>query len=169
VEDEAARLRKRSRSLLNGALSRAERYLDIIEKELERERVPADLAFLPLVESGFRPDVYGLGGAGLWQLSGHTARRYGLSVARRGDERRDPVKSSRAAARYLRDLFDEFGEWDLALAAYNAGPGRVKQALARMPKATFWELADRRLLPSITRDFVPQVLACGVVGRQLVS
>jgi membrane-bound lytic murein transglycosylase D len=138
----------------------------MIEQELGEHGVPAELAYLPMVESRFRPDAVGRRAVGLWQFTRSTARKYGLTVNRSVDERRDPAKSTRAAARYLRDLYDQFESWDLALAAYNAGPGRVHRALRRRPEATFFELASHRLLPPITRRYVPKVLAIALIGPQ---
>lgn len=156
----------RGRITLTTSLSRGLDFIPMIERELSEHGVPAELAYLPMVESRFRPDAVGRTAVGLWQFTRSTARLYGLRVDRSVDERRDPAKSSRAAARYLRDLYDQFESWDLALAAYNAGPARVRRALKRRPSATFFELARHRLLPPITRRYVPKVLAISVIGTQ---
>lgn len=154
------------RITLTTSLSRSLDFIPMIERELSEHGVPPELAYLPMVESRFRPDAVGRTAVGLWQFTRSTARLYGLRVDRSVDERRDPAKSSRAAARYLRDLYDQFESWDLALAAYNAGPARVRRALKRRPSATFFELARHRLLPPITRRYVPKVLAISVIGTQ---
>jgi len=148
------------------ALARSGRYIDIIERELEKEGVPSELAFLPAVESHFSTQAEGAGTVGLWQFTSGTARRYGLLVTPQVDERRDPELASRAAARMLRDLYDQFGRWGLVLAAYNAGPGRVQKALDRNPGADVWQLLDRGHLPKHTRKYVPKVLAVAAIANE---
>lgn len=111
------------------------------------------------VESGFNPwAVSPKGAAGLWQFMPETARRYGLEVHPKHDERFLPLKSAQAAARYLRDLQAQFGDWLLALAAYNAGEGRVQSLIDRTGIRDFWTMARRRLLPRETIEYVPKVL-----------
>jgi hypothetical protein len=141
-------------------VARGTGYLPRLRAIVEEEGVPSSLALLPVVESGFRngasaPD----GGRGLWQLRPQTARRFGLVVGARRDDRLHPERATRAAARYLRLLHDHYGDWPLALAAYNAGEGRVDRALIRRPGASFWELAEHRHLPRVSRDYVPRFLA----------
>jgi len=115
---------------------------------------------VPAVESGRRPHVRGRHGErGIWQIRPATARRIGLRVSTMRDDRLDLERSTRAAARYLAGLHARYGTWPLALAAYNAGEGRVDRALARNPQAAFWELAERRALPAHSRTYVPKVLA----------
>lgn len=148
------------------ALERSGRYMEIIARELEREGVPTSLAFLPAVESHFSCNAEGPGTVGLWQFTRGTAQRYGLTVNSQVDERRDPERASRAAARMLRDLYDQFGRWGLAIAAYNAGPARVQQALERHPGADVWQLLDRGSLPAHTRKYVPKVLAVAAIASE---
>jgi len=164
VVERVAWMLGRGRRTLRTSLMRGLEFVPMIEREFGERGVPAELAYLPVVESCFLPDATGRSAVGLWQFTRSTARKYGLTVDRRIDERRDPAKSTRAAARYLRDLYDQFQSWDLALAAYNAGPGRVRRALRRKPRAGFFELAEGRLLPPITRRYVPKVLAVSVIG-----
>jgi hypothetical protein len=122
--------------------------------------LPPSLALLPVIESGFRPHARSRdGGAGLWQFQRATARRFGLEVSRRRDQRLDPERSTRAAIRYLAMLHARYDDWMLALAAYNAGEGRVDRALKRRPGATVWELAAHQHLPSRTADYVGRFLA----------
>ena len=122
--------------------------------------VPRDLAVVPAVESNYRVTARGRHGElGLWQLRPATARRFGLVVSRRRDERVAIEASTRAAARYLALLHERYDDWALALAAYNAGEGRVDRALRRLPGATFWELAEHKALPAVSRDYVPRIFA----------
>jgi len=127
---------------------------------LVAQGLPPELSAVPAVESHYRPTARGHHGElGLWQLRPGTARRFGLQVSKARDERIQIDPSTRAAARYLSFLHARYDDWPLALAAYNAGPTRVDRALARRPGASFWDLAERRALPAISRDYVPKVLA----------
>lgn len=166
VAERIEKMLGRGRITLTTSLERSLDYIPMIEREFSEHGVPAALAYLPMVESRFRPDAVGRTAVGLWQFTRSTARLYGLKVNPRIDERRDPAKSSRAAAKYLRDLYDQFESWDLALAAYNAGPARVRRALRHRPEASFFELAQHRLLPPITRGYVPKVLAISLIGPE---
>jgi hypothetical protein len=142
------------------SLTRGAAYLPRLCAILGEQGLPADLALLPVVESGFWPTARGRSGErGLWQLRRATARRFGLVVNARRDDRLRPERATRAAARYLVFLYARYGEWPLALAAYNAGERRVDRALARGRRADFWQLADRRLLPRTSREYVPHFLA----------
>lgn len=127
---------------------------------LQNEGLPAKILNVAAVESGFNPAALSPKGAlGLWQLMPETARRYGLEVSAHRDERSDPVKSTYAAASYMKDLYAQFGDWPLALAAYNAGEDRIQQALNRFGARDFWTLSARSALPEETRRYVPAVLA----------
>jgi membrane-bound lytic murein transglycosylase D len=158
---ELARERRRS---LGQTLARSSPYRLMVHRELQAQGVPIELASVPTVESAWIPNALGRWVAGLWQFTRDTARAYGLTVDQRVDQRRDPELSTRAAASYLRDLYDRFGRWDLALAGYNAGPARVEQALRIRPGATFFELSEKGLLPETTRRYVPDVLATALVA-----
>ena len=123
------------------------------------EGVPLELLVVAEVESGFNPLALSPKGArGPWQLMPATAERFGLRVDGQMDERIQPERSTRAAARYLRELYEQFGDWLLALAAYNAGEQRVAEAIERGGTRNFWLLAQRRLLPEETRRYVPAVV-----------
>jgi transglycosylase-like protein with SLT domain len=127
---------------------------------LAEEGVPPEMVAVPAVESRLRPFVRGRHGErGIWQIRPATGRRLGLQIGAGRDDRLDLERSTRAAARYLARLHRRYGSWPLALAAYNAGEGRVNRALARHPKAAFWDLAERRALPNHSRTYVPKVLA----------
>jgi soluble lytic murein transglycosylase-like protein len=142
------------------ALARYNSYRDILTRILIEEKLPLEVLSVALVESGFNPLALSPKGArGIWQLMPDTARRYGLTVAPGDDHRTHPELATRAAARYLQDLHRMFGDWELALAAYNAGEGRVQRAIELAGARDFNELARRKLLPLETRNYVPAVLA----------
>ena len=122
--------------------------------------MPQELAYLPLIESGFRTQAVSRAGAvGPWQFIRTTGQRYGLRIDQYVDERRDPVKSTHAAARYLKDLYDMFGNWHLSLAAYNTGEGHINRILGRGVADDFWQMSDRGYLYQETENYVPQFLA----------
>ena len=145
-------------------LRRADAFFPMIEGQLVVYGLPRELAFVPMVESVFQPEAQGRRALGLWQFTAATARAYGLRVDGSLDERRDPVKSTAAAVRYLRDLHERFGSWELALAAYNAGPSRVRRAMRARPGANFWELSEAKLLPPVTRRYVPKVIGSALLA-----
>jgi hypothetical protein len=131
-----------------------------LSRILESEGIPQEMASVVMVESGGRSTALSPKGAlGLWQLMPDTARRYGLVVTPSRDERLDVERSTRAAAHYLRDLYQQFGSWPVALAAYNAGEQRVQRAVERAGTADFIQLSSLRLLPQETRNYVPAVLS----------
>jgi soluble lytic murein transglycosylase-like protein len=131
-----------------------------VDEILRRQGLPAQLISVVAVESGFKPWALSPKGAlGLWQLMPDTARRYGLVVNNQRDDRRDPSKSTTAAAQYLKDLYGQFGNWLLTLAAYNAGEKRVQNAVDRFGTRDFWTLSARLALPDETRRYVPAVLS----------
>jgi membrane-bound lytic murein transglycosylase D len=147
-------------------LARSGRYLPMIRRILKRHALPPELAYLALVESGYNPQARSPAEAvGLWQFIAETARRYGLKVNGQVDERLDPEKSTRAAARYLKDLYRQFGCWYLAVASYNAGENRVEGAMRRTERKDFWALAQQRRLPQETCKFVPQFIAAALIAR----
>jgi membrane-bound lytic murein transglycosylase D len=137
---------------------RGGRYFPEVQRMVDEAGLPPEVAFLPTLESGYRSDVHGIGGSGLWQLGASTARRYGLVVTRGRDDRLNPKLSTQAAIRHLRYLYERYDDWPLALAAYNAGEGRVDRALRLSPGASFWDLAERGRLPRITCAYVPRLL-----------
>jgi membrane-bound lytic murein transglycosylase D len=156
----------RGRGVLDRALTRAGLYSDMIRRVLKEEGVPQDLIYLAEAESGFHPVALSHAGArGLWQFMSSRARGYGLERNWWVDERQDPEKSTRAAARHLKDLYKEFGDWYLAMAAYNSGPLTVMQAVQRTGYADFWELYRRNVLPAETRNYVPIIIAVAIMAK----
>ncbi len=144
----------------SGALWRMSRIRPTLQRILAEEGVPPRFAAVVLIESGANPKALSPKAArGLWQFVPETAQRYGLVVSQQRDDRNDLLKSTRAAARYLRDLYQRFGDWRLALAAYNAGEGALWQAIERGGSFNFQLLSDRKLIPAETRGYVPAVLA----------
>ena len=142
------------------SLIRSGRYRKLIDQALEEHQLPKGLAYLPVIESAYLPKLTSRAGAhGIWQFMPDTAREYGLRVDWWIDERADPERSTRAAAAYLKDLHRMFGDWSLALAAYNCGPGRVRRTLKEAEASSFWELLDNGLLPKETRGYVPTFFA----------
>ena len=142
------------------SVARGARYLDRLRQIVADAGIPPTLALLPVIESSFQPHARGVADCiGLWQLGADTARRFGLQVNEQRDDRLDPVRSTRAAARYLRLLHDRYGDWPLALAAYNAGEGRIDRALLHHPGATLWDLADGHQVPRMSFDYVSRFLA----------
>jgi Transglycosylase SLT domain len=148
-------------------LDRSSRYIGMIQGVLRDHGLPEDLFATVMIESGFNPAAVSRAGAkGLWQFMATTARRYGLRVDRWVDERLDPEKSTRAAARYMRDLYTMFGSWPLVHAAYNGGEGRVSRAVQALRTTDFWELARGALLADETKKFVAAVQAAALIVRE---
>jgi membrane-bound lytic murein transglycosylase D len=158
----------RGRGTFERAFARSGRYHDMIVSILKQEGVPQDLIYLAQAESGFHPLAVSRAGArGIWQFMGSRARGYGLEHSPWVDDRQDPEKSTRAAAHHLKDLYAQFGDWYLAMAAYNSGPGTVQAAVKRTGYADFWELYRRNVLPKETRNYVPIILAMTMVSKNL--
>jgi membrane-bound lytic murein transglycosylase D len=154
------------RNEIEGALVRSGRYLDMIKQIFAEEGLPEDLAYMPIVESAFKPNAYSRARAkGLWQFIAGTARNYGLTVNWWLDERSDPEKSTRAAAKHLKDLYNLFGDWYLAMAAYNAGENKILRATRRSKTRDFWRLARSRFIRRETKNFVPAILASIIIAK----
>ena len=154
------------RGVFERAYARSGRYRDMMLPILKEEGVPQDLIYLAQAESGFHPlAVSRVGARGIWQFMASRARGYGLHHNMYVDDRQDPEKSTRAAARHLKELYNQFGDWYLAMAAYNSGPGTVQAAVKRTGYADFWELYRRNVLPRETRNYVPIILAVTIITK----
>ncbi|MBI2112593.1 transglycosylase SLT domain-containing protein, partial [Candidatus Woesearchaeota archaeon] len=137
-----------------------------VVKVFEENHLPTDLAYLALIESGYNPHAYSRAKAvGIWQFMQATGRRYGLKSNWWIDERRDPVKSTKAAANYLKDLYQIFGSWYLAVAAYNAGEGKILRSVKKHKTDNFWEMAKYRHLKRETKDYIPKFIAAMLIAK----
>lgn len=146
-------------------LSRSGQYLGMMQDILRAKNVPEDIVFLSLIESGFNPYAYSIAkAAGPWQFISSTAKRYGLEIDWWKDERRDPVKSTMAAADYLKDLHGMFGSWSLAMAAYNAGEGKIMRAIRKNKSDDYWDLLGTRHIRSETKEYVPRFIAASMIA-----
>jgi len=154
------------RAIVANGLRRAGRYRPLISRVLREEGLPQDLIYLAQAESAFQPQALSKAGArGLWQFMSSSGRIYGLQKTWWVDDREDPEKATRAAARQLRDLYLMFGDWYLAMAAYDAGPLTIQRAVERTGFADFWELYKRNVLPKETRNYVPIILALTLISK----
>ncbi len=153
---------KNRKTTIDHWIPRASQYLAIMKKIIAEYGLPEDLAYLPLIESGFRPKAYSRAHAsGIWQFIPSTGKTYGLRNNYWLDERRDPLKSTVAAARYLKKLYEEFNDWHLALAAYNCGEGGLNRAINRSNSRNYWDLN----LPRETMNYVPLFLAALTIAK----
>lgn len=156
----------RGRRFMEQGLSRSGRYLPLFRQVFRREGVPLDLVYMAHIESNFRPRAVSRARAtGLWQFMSGTGALFGLEQNWWIDERSDVLKSTEAAARFLKELYAQFGDWHLALAAYNVGPGRVERILNRHGDMDYWTMVRRRLLPRETSNYVPSILASLIIFR----
>jgi peptidoglycan lytic transglycosylase D len=156
----------RGRAIVETGLRRAGRYRGMIQRVLAEEGVPQDLIYLAQAESAFQPLALSRAGArGIWQFVAWRGNEYGLKHTWWVDDRQDPEKATRAAAHHLRDLYGMFGDWYLAMAAYNCGPGNVQKAVERTGYADFWELYRRNVLPKETKNYVPIILALTLIAK----
>jgi len=156
----------RGKAIVETGLRRSGRYRDMISRVLREEGVPQDLIYLAQAESAFQPLALSRAGArGIWQFVPWRGNEYGLKRSWWVDERQDPEKATRAAAQHLRDLYGLFGDWYLAMAAYNCGPGNVQKGVERTGYADFWELYRRNVLPRETKNYVPIILALTLIAK----
>ena len=156
----------RGRSIVENGLRRKGKYQEMISRVLREEGVPQDLIYLAQAESAFQPLALSRAGArGIWQFMQWRGNEYGLKRTWWVDERVDPEKATRAAAIHLRDLYGLYGDWYLAIAAYNCGPGNVQKGIERTGYADFWELYKRKVLPRETQNYVPIILALTLIAK----
>lgn len=155
------------RAHMSASIARLGKYRTLMQNVLKQEGVPQDLIYLAVAESGFQPQVVNTrtGAGGMWQFMTYTAPEYGLTRNGYFDYRFDPEKSTRAYARYMKVLYGMFGDWYLAMAAYDWGPGNIQRVVSRSGYADFWELYRRSLLPGETRAYVPQILAAVLMAK----
>ncbi len=147
-------------------LSRSGKYLPLMQKELKEAGLPEDLAYLAMIESGFNQKAYSKSDAsGLWQFIPGTGSQYNLKTNKYLDERRDAEKSTKAAVSFLSNLYDEFGDWHLAVAAYNAGPGKISKGIERYNTKDFWSLAQYDYLAMETKRYVPKLIASIIIAK----
>ena len=159
-------LSNQHKELFAAGLDRSGRFVESFQKIFEQAGLPKDLVFMAHVESAFKTNAYSRAKAkGIFQFIAETGRRYGLRIDSWVDERSDPEKSARAAAAYLKDLYGMFGDWYLALAAYNAGEGKIQRSIAQTKKNDFWALASTRSLRAETKNYVPAILAATLIAK----
>ena len=155
------------RNSFSNWLARSEKYIPFMRNHLKENGLPEDLVYMALIESGFNPYAYSRSKAsGPWQFIYLTGKRYGLKANWWVDERRDPEKSTIAAAKYLKDLYDMFECWYLAAAGYNAGENKIANAMKRYRTEDFWELTKYRYLKQETKDYVPQMIAAALIAKE---
>lgn len=160
----------RGRGFFERYTERAGRYAPILGAILEEHGLPRDLIFLAMAESGFNNSAKSWASAvGPWQFMPATGRNYGLDQDWYKDERRDPIKATVAAARYLAKLYGDFGSWEVAAAAYNAGEGKLSKAIIKYKSEDFWDISKGRYLKAETKDYVPKIMALAIIGKNLKS
>ena len=156
----------RGRDQMKLYLERSSRYMDLMRSVFKKQSLPQNLIFMAMIESGFSSKARSRANAvGYWQFIESTGRRYGLKVNYLIDERRDPLLSTEAAGKYLKDLYELFGSWHLAMAAYNAGEYRVNRAMMRNYTRDFWKLTNKRSIPRETRNYVPKFMAAQMIAQ----
>lgn len=160
----------RGREFFERYSARAGRYGPILGKILDDHNVPRDMIFLAMAESGFQNKARSWARAvGTWQFMPFTGKAYGLDIDWYVDERRDPIKATIAASKYLTKLFNDFGSWELAMAGYNAGEGKISRAIRLYKTENFWEIKKGRYLRPETKNYVPKIMALAIIGKNLNS
>lgn len=157
---------KKDRPRLERFLARGQQYKEIVQNTLYENDLPEELYYLAMIESGYQNHARSTAQAvGVWQFISGTAARYGLRVDQYVDERKDPIRSTEAASKYLRDLYNVFGSWHLAMAAYNAGEIRILRAIFKARTRNFWDLVDANVLPRETAEYVPKFIAMVLIAQ----
>jgi membrane-bound lytic murein transglycosylase D len=157
---------EKDRARFQRFLNQGTQYREVVENLLEENGIPPHLYYLAMIESGYYTRATSIAKAvGVWQFIPATGKRYGLEVNPYNDERRDPIRATEAAAKYLKDLYNVFGSWYLAIAAYNAGEFRIMTSVIRGKSRDFWTLVKMRVLPSETANYIPKFLAAITIGE----
>ncbi len=160
----------RGRGFFERYSARAGRYAPVLSKILDDHGLPQDLIFLAMAESGFQSKAKSWAKAvGPWQFMPYTGKRFGLKIDWYIDERRDPIKATVAASKYLTKLYNDFESWELAAAAYNAGEGKMSRAIRRYRTESFWKIRKGRYLKNETKNYVPKIMALAIIGKNLKS
>lgn len=166
VEDYISYFQTRIKDRFALWLSRSGKYLPAMREIFRQHGLPEDLVYVALIESGFNPYAYSRArAAGAWQFIRSTGKIYGLRIDEWVDERRDPIKATHSAARYLKDLFARFGSWPLALASYNAGENKIERAIARAKTDDYWDIRTTRHIRAETKGYVPKFMAATIIAK----
>jgi membrane-bound lytic murein transglycosylase D len=166
VENHLEYFKTRGRDVFQKWLDRSARYIPLMQQIFREKNLPEDLVYVAMIESGFNPYAVSWARAvGPWQFMSHTGKLYGLQVDWWVDERKDPIKSTHAAAEHLKDLHNLFGSWPLALASYNAGAGKVQRAVLRTRSEDFWDLKASRYIRRETKNYIPKYMAATIIAK----
>ncbi len=166
VENHIEYFKTRGREIFQRWLDRSARYIPIMKDIFREKNLPEDLVYVAMIESGFNPYAVSWAKAvGPWQFMPATGKLYGLKIDWWIDERKDPIKSTQAAAEHLKDLHNLFGSWPLALASYNAGAGKVQRAVLRTRSDDFWDLKASRYIRKETKNYVPKWMAATIIAK----
>ena len=156
----------RGKAIMQAILERSNRYIPMMSRILREGGLPEAFAYIPIIESGFESDAEStMKAMGYWQFKKDTAKDYNLTMNNYVDERQDPELSTRAAVKYLKDLYHTFESWPLALAAYNAGPGKINKIITNNFNRNFWYLTDNKRLPEETIEYIPKIIAAIKIAR----
>jgi membrane-bound lytic murein transglycosylase D len=166
VENHLEYFKTKGRDVFQKWLDRSARYIPVMQDILREKNLPEDLVYVAMIESGFNPYAVSWARAvGPWQFMPHTGKLYGLKIDWWVDERKDPIKSTYAAAEHLKDLHNLFGSWPLAMASYNAGAGKVQRAVLRTRSEDFWDLKASRYIRRETKNYVPKYMAATIIAK----
>jgi len=166
VENHLEYFKTRGRDVFQQWLDRSSRYIPVMKDIFREKNLPEDLVYVAMIESGFNPYAVSWARAvGPWQFMPATGKMYGLKIDWWVDERKDPIKSTQAAAEHLKDLHNLFGSWSLALASYNAGAGKVQRAVLRTRSEDFWDLKASRYIRKETKNYVPKYMAATIIAK----
>ena len=166
VENHLEYFKTRGRDVFQRWLDRSARYIPMMKEIIREKNLPEDLVYVAMIESGFNPYAVSWAKAvGPWQFMPATGKNYGLKIDWWIDERKDPVKSTHAAAEHFKDLYNLFGSWPLALASYNAGAGKVQRAVLRTRSEDFWDLKASRYIRKETKNYIPKYMAATIIAK----